>query len=129
MKLSDFNLSAKAENGFTFNLLHPVDKSELDASVTVRGSDSATYRNAFAAIFKGLSKDSSDAEMLKAGAQLLAAATVGWSNITDEKGNEIKFSMDKAVEIYSDIGFDWIVNQVKDAVEKRNNFFLMPAKV
>jgi len=129
LKLSDFNLSAKAENGFTFNLLHPVDNSELDATITVRGSDSAIYRNAFAAIFKGLPKESTDAQILAAGAQLLAAATVGWNNITDEKGNEIKFSLEKAVEIYSEIGFDWIANQARDAIEERNNFFLMPAKV
>ena len=128
MKLSDFNLSAKAENGFTFNLLHPVDGSELDATMTVRGSDSATYRNAFAAIFKGLPKESTDAQILTAGAELLSAATVGWSNITDEKGNEIKFSTEKAIEIYSDIGFDWISNQTRAAIEERNNFFLMPAK-
>lgn len=121
MKLSDFDLASQAEAGFDLTLKHPVTRESLDAVIRVVGADSKTYRNAAVALAQSMSAKAEYDERVKAGAKLLAAATLDWSNIEDDRGKEMPFSKEKAAEVYAQ--FDWIAGQVRSAIENRANFF------
>ena len=56
-------------------------------------------------------------------AETLAGCIVGWTGLSDEDGNPLPHSYDKALEILLDPRFTWINQAVDGAIETRQNFF------
>lgn len=126
MDLAQYDITEKAERGADLVLAHPVTGEPLDAVITLVGHDSAAYRNklrdfAQQQISKGKGKPKLDLDASeKQAAELLAACTIGWSNI-DEGGKAIPFSREACIDVYRK--YRWIREQVDAFVGDRGNFF------
>lgn len=131
MDLNDLNLSASAELGATLNLEHPITCEPLEhdgkpLSIKLAGTDSAAYKNKQRefqnkriqkmAKRRKVDLNSTDHEECA----LLAACTLGWSNIFDGK-EKLEFSVEAAEKLYAKYG--WIKEQVDEFIGDRNNFF------
>ena len=54
-------------------------------------------------------------------ALMLAKCTASWKNL-EWDGEQVPFSEEKAYEIYSDPGFEWLLDQVDNFVHSSRNF-------
>jgi len=123
-----FNLDAlesapKAEAGRPLELLNPDTGEKLGITITLRGSESSTYRSTFRAQvdrrMNNRQTKTTMATMESDAIDLLAACTVGWSGILI--GNqEFPFSHDNAVALYT--RFAWIKRQADAFVSEEANF-------
>ena len=52
----------------------------------------------------------------------LAAYTLGWTGLTDENGVDVPFSAAKALELYEDEEYAWLVNQLQAALWDQDRF-------
>jgi len=52
----------------------------------------------------------------------LSAFTLGWTGLTDENGDTVPFSTAKALEIYEDDEYAWLVDQLQTALNERDRF-------
>ena len=107
-------------------LKHPVSKSELEGmTISVSGHDSATFKNAIKERAKAqMSRKSADVDFIandKEAVELLAKCTTGWTGIT-EGGKELPFSLANAIYIYTK--YNWIREQIDNAIGDRANFFM-----
>jgi len=62
--------------------------------------------------------EDAEAERLKN----LAAATLGWSGYCDDAGQPVPFSQPAALELYSDSGMLWLVEQIESAMGAKDRF-------
>ena len=117
MDLFEFDLDSAAENGAEMFIHNPVTGEKTDASITLKGADSHTFRNAAMEIAEGdLGRD----EYIDRMADLLAAVTVGWKGI-EWDGKPLKFSQKEAKRIY--IERAWLRNDIDAFISERSNFF------
>ena len=126
MELSQLNLRENANKGFAFKPKHPVI-GETDLEITVLGSDSDAYRAASVELqrkVKDVEKPTED-QATAWGAELIASIVTGWKGITSD-GEPVPFSPEKAAELFSDTGFDWLVLEIRRAIEDRANFTKAP---
>lgn len=52
----------------------------------------------------------------------LAEFTLGWTGLTDDTGAEISFGKAKALEIYENDDYAWIVDQLQLALNEKERF-------
>jgi hypothetical protein len=127
--LSNFDVIAGANAGFTFTLANPKTKKPLDVTITVLGTDSAKYqelqteqnrRRTEKIANKGRQDGTITMDEFRAdGIELLAVCTTGWENMVFN-GEPVEFSVDAAIELYT--RFPWLAEQVDAAVSERANF-------
>lgn len=119
MNIFEYDLSTAAEEGFTLTLRDPLTGKDTDAEITVIGSDSKAYRRAKAEAMRKAAK-AKDSDTDELSADVYAACIKDWDNLTDEKGEPIPFSQEKARELLG--RFPWFMDQVGYAVDTRGNF-------
>lgn len=133
MELSNLNLSAAAEQGYTFNLTHPVTGEQLDGVVKVRGDKSKVVqsfaRNRIRAmqlrekVQKGKNKDTdlTIEELEDMAIESAIVRVITWSNVKLD-GEEIPFTKENAEMVLRD--YDWIRQQIQEHAEDLSNFRL-----
>ena len=52
----------------------------------------------------------------------LAAFTLGWSGLTNDTGAQVPFSPAKALELYEDDAYAWLVDQLQAALGEKERF-------
>lgn len=130
MDLSTLNVAAAADRGADLHLAHPSTGEPLYTEdgkpVTIRllGADSHEYRQRIRRLAnQNLNKKKRERQNLEQieeqAAELLAAITVGWSNIVLE-GETVECNVDNAKSLYLD--YAWIREQVDEFVGERANF-------
>jgi len=125
MELSNLMTGESHESGAEVNILSPVDGKPTDFFVTIKGSDSKTWRTAkkkqtsminehlrSGGKYEDLDYDGMDAEAL-------ADATVSWRGITKD-GKPYKFTRDNALALYNESPA--VVNQLLNFLTERANF-------
>ena len=123
MDIANLDLRKNAEAGLDLVINHPLTGDETDIIISVVGSDSRQYRQAYAeeirrAYTEKPSHDESDA-------RVYSQCITGWSGI-EENGKEVEFSPEAALNIFSK--YQWICDQVGLAVDARANFTKPPKK-
>lgn len=121
--LLGLDLKGFAEAGVSIQLKNPITNELLDSFISIKGADSADYKNAMIAAARSRSgADTPDHDL--EGAKMLALITTGWKglNLGDD---EIEFSIEEAEKLY--LRFGWISDQVFIAVNDRK-LFLVNAK-
>lgn len=133
MELSSLNLSAAAEQGYTFNLVHPVTGEKLDGTIKVRGDKSkvvqAFARNRIRAmqlrekVQKGKNKDTdlTIEELEDMAIESAIVRIITWSNIKKD-GEEIPFTKENAEMVLRE--HDWIRQQIQENAEDLSLFRL-----
>jgi hypothetical protein len=131
----DLNDIATADQT-TLDLLHPVTRAPLGATVILAGPEHPIRRQA---VFARQRK--ARAAMQKAGRVVLgdpeddeseavvhlAACTLGWNGITRD-GKPVDFTPGAAVQIYGDPRLAWLRDQVQAALDSRDLFITGSAK-
>ena len=134
MDLSNFNIEKAAELGADLNLIHPATGDEIktddDELVVIKllGTDSMIWRNKnrdlgrkrTAKVLRSRNKDVDLMATDKETCEMLAACTLGWSNI-EEDGEILEFSEDAAYKVY--MKHLWIREQADVFINERANFF------
>lgn len=128
--LATLDTVAGANKGFDVKIYHPGTLADLGITITVLGKDSDEFQKISRRQqkkrldriskggFRGATSLSSE-ETEKDGIELLAACTTGWTGVVI-KGEDVPFSIDNAVDLYSK--FPWIKEQVDTAIGDRANF-------
>jgi hypothetical protein len=132
--LSKNNFSTKADAGYEFELTSPETFEGTGVFITVRGDNSpavkAFSRRKFQeyqqreVVAKRKNKEVDpmtldDAEELAV--ENAVVRTIGWKGLGD-KGVEIPFSKEKAEEIFSTVGYEWIREAVIQESSNLRNF-------
>ena len=128
MDLKDLDVVAAANRGADVELVHPITREPLDATITILGRDSDEYRAAISeqARKRAQSRNKgaiSFAEADDGAMEILVACTIGWDGIV-ENGDPIQFSLAEARRIYKK--YPWIREQVDEALADRALF--LPSK-
>ena len=126
--LASLDTGAAANSGTDVVLRHPTTGEDTDIIIRVLGRDSDTFRKIETqqqrkrldkmAKTKKMSSVSLE-EVDEDAITLLAACTVGWTNVA-LNGEELPFSVNNAAMIYK--RFMWIREQVDMAIGDRANF-------
>ena len=108
-------------------MLDPVEDTETDFKIKLAGLDSYIYRNWIkTSLNKRLAKkkkrDFSFEESERSSVELLAALTLGWEGL-ELNGEDVPFSYEAALGLYSDPNNKWLREQVDEFVNDRSNFF------
>ncbi len=126
MELTNYDLAADAENGFSLELIDPKTGKKAGVTIEVIGSDSKVYRKAKNDSLRRMSKAIKDGKEIDndvESVKLYAPCVTGWSGFT-WGGESFEYSKDNAVKLLTQFG--WIIDQVSVAVEKRSNFTKKP---
>lgn len=152
MALNKYNTSEVANKGRAVALLSPADVTPIGIRFYVLGVDSKEFQR-FQRLWEKEDEEQQKKQPRRAyrpspelreerALTLLVAMTTGWDeDVLDEKGkvisvrNEIEleeskfvpFTPEAAREIYSDLGFRWIREQIDGEIGDRRDF-LPPAK-
>ncbi len=132
MDFAKYDTSKTSETGAELTVLNPETYEETDVKIRLAGTDSSVYRNfikrrAEERMKQGKKKqqsvdlDKSERE----GCELLAACTLGWQNVS-EKGQEVEFSKEAAIDLY--LKYKWLRDQVDSFIGDRANFFPKSSK-
>lgn len=78
----------------------------------------ARLREAFAKTGRFVVDEAGELEQL----EQLAALTLGWRGLSAADGTPLAFSAEAARALYADPGNQWIVRQLRDALEDRGRF-------
>lgn len=125
--LAALDIGAGAEAGFELQLRHPASRELLPMYITLRGQDSATWREVQrelerrrmeTAQRRGVPVVAADIE--DDTIELLARTTLGWRGEFTLEGQVLEFSTARAVDVYR--RFLWIREQVAAAGANRANF-------
>lgn len=132
--LGTLNATTAGNKGYELELLHPVSKKPLGIFITVLGKDSTAFREHtrdrvnerlrknFEAQRKGKDQPVPTVEQgEKETAELLAAVTVSWRNVTLD-GEALDCTPANAKRLYLAPGLSWIREQVDEAVADLGNF-------
>lgn len=153
MALADLNTGESANKGRAVPLIHPVQQVPIGIRFYVLGSDSKEYqriiRKQQAANLEKQKKTrrgiylSTPEEIEANSIELLTGLTTGWDeDIKNEageitgvrkeielnRGEFVPFSQEAAARIYSDLGFNWIREQIDGEIADRRDF-LPSAKI
>lgn len=111
---------------FDLVITHPVTFKPTDIVITLVGGDSKEYRNGQAEQFREAAKSKSgkpeDFDYIP-----YLRCVKGWKGLEFE-GEELEFSFEKAVELFTDDKWLWIYNRIVEAVINRLNFMEKPKK-
>ena len=131
--LSAINLTAAADKGAEFELVHPVTSEPLGVFITVLGKDSDVFQSNIKnrvnekmrkeAVLSKVSRNTGIRTVEQGEAEnveLMALCTIGWKNVTWE-GVELPFSFTNAQMLYRERS--WILEQVDTAVGNIELFF------
>lgn len=126
-----FDLNSIQEvNTAKVELVHPLTKAPLGASITLAGPEhpqrkklifdrQRKLRASFAK--KGRIDFSDPTEDEEDEIDLLAACTLGWDGIA-ENGKAVEFSKAAATDLYGKPELSWLRAQVREALDNRENF-------
>jgi RNA-splicing ligase RtcB len=129
LDLSSIDVIKDSNTGTEITLYHPISGKDLTTKIRIVGRDSDVFKSTQAEQgrkrmekaqkggFRGASVSQSQVE--KDGIDLLAACTVGWSNLKVD-GQLVPFSTANAAIIYAN--YPWIKEQVDMAVADRALF-------
>lgn len=140
MSLANLNLVAAANAGFVVTIVHPVDRTPLKGAdgkpleIQLLGRDAdvvvAKQREQRNKLVEEASKKipfSAAAQDLR-DAELLATATIGWSNIPKawltpggDDETPAEFSESNALQLYTNPGVNWLREQIVEAFDTRGN--------
>ncbi len=126
MDLTKLSVRKATSKPATLHLKHPFTGEMLEAdgkpvTIDLLGAESDAVRAKAKEIEKrrAAGVEMTDAE---AGAEMLSAITVGWSNIGLGSDDELAFSPENAKRLYLDPDAEWIVEQVRPFSLTRKNF-------
>lgn len=128
MDLSNYDLTADAEKGFTINVYDPVTLEPSDIDIDIIGAESTAYRVAKSNGLRDVAKRTQNGENVDTDieeAKIYATCITGWKNLALD-GAELEFTLENATKVL--IRFAWLRDQVAAAVEKRANFTKLPAR-
>lgn len=118
MEIKDIYTLEDHEAGSDIVITDPRTGKDTDFVITVMGVDSKAFRKANGAAMRKvlMQKDiDTDSET----AEVLASITLGWKGLTDN-GEEVEFSKDKAIALYTNAPY--IADQVNVFIGNRKNF-------
>lgn len=132
--LNQLNLTEQGEAGFTLQLLHPIDRNELEGmTIRIRGDKSKTVE-AFERkrikelqkrekMLKGKSKDTDFTveELEDMAVEAAVVRIMGWTGMKED-GEDLNFSAENAAYLMRK--FAWMREQVREAAEDLDNFRL-----
>lgn len=132
--LSNLDLQAQADNGFTLQLLHPIDNTDLPGmTIRIRGDKSRAVETFERARIKDIQKrekmrkgknqdlEFTMEELEQMAIEAAVVRVVGWTGFT-ENGNEVAFTEENAKTVFAK--YKWIRDQVREAAEDLDNFRL-----
>ena len=132
MDLKKYNLTERADNGATLDLVDPITGETLEGvTFMLLGTDSAAYREhtrgiqraRIAKLAKSRSKSLDLSVSEREEAETLAVCTIGWEGIKYGEV-ELEYSHDAAVQLY--LNHPWIKDQVDAFIGDRANFLAQP---
>lgn len=124
--LANLDPSKAANEGFEFELIHPVTKAPLGQFITIYGRDSDTYQDLQhdrfnetmrARMANGEGKIKTSQEIDAQELELLVACTKGFRNVNFS--GELSFTHANAIKLYS---VAWVRQQVNTAINDIGNF-------
>jgi hypothetical protein len=136
MSLAELNTKETAEQGVDVEILHPKTNTPIGVTITVLGTDSATFR----AISRRQQNRRTEnmrhrrgnatiaAEELEAEAlDILTACTKSWrtgdrDEIEVKTGEWLKCTPENVKRLYGDDGFSWLREQIDREIGDRTNF-------
>lgn len=126
MDLGRLSPRKAASAGAVLHLKDPVTNEPLmdgddPVTITLLGADCQDLRDARRDIERRRAEGEEISED-QAGAELLAAITVGWSGIGLHSNEALPFSRENAIRLYLDPDADWICGQVGPFSRNRRNF-------
>lgn len=99
-----------------------------DTGITIElyGADTDVYSQATADLLSARAKMPDDSgqktqQARKAIAEMYATCTAGWEGL-DWKGEELLFSHENALMLYSQEGIKWLLDQIRKFINDRQNF-------
>lgn len=114
MELKSLYTAESHENGAEIRIKNPIDGSDTDFYIKIRGIDSKAYRQAVRKQQKEILDDTEGhAE------RLLASITIAWRGLTDN-GQDVEFSEERAEQLY--LNSPGIARQVDREAANRANF-------
>jgi hypothetical protein len=147
MALVDLNTGTLANNGRAVELLHPSQQIPIGIRFFILGSDSKEFRRIIRKQQSDLLEKQKKTrrgvyletpeEKEANGLELLVGLTSGWEeDVKDETGKVISirsdielntgefvpFSQEAVTRIYSDLGFNWIREQIDAEIGDRRDF-------
>jgi|DEB0MinimDraft_10_1074344.scaffolds.fasta_scaffold36480_2 hypothetical protein len=114
MDLKELYTLESHEEGAEIQIKSPIDNELTDFFITVKGIDSKSYRNAIRKYHRSILDDKEGGEI-----DLLVAITMDWKGLMDN-GKEVKFSAEKAKELYTNAPS--VASQIDQFVANRRNF-------
>jgi len=127
MDISKFNTTVASDKAQKMHLTDPFtgetlfDEEGNTLDFYLYGIQSTAARNALADRERRSNKKKlNNEESRRLGAEFLAALTKGWSKNLESNGEPIKFTTEKAVDLYMDQ--DWIGQQVITFVNNLENY-------
>ncbi len=109
--------------GVTFELAGP----EHPDRKRITFAQSRKFMKAYAKTGRAEMPEPEDAEAQKK--ENLAAFTLGWKGLIDDKGVSIPFSKQAALDLYQDPEMAWLVDQLDTALGDKELFITRSAKV
>lgn len=133
LDLSKLNVNKQSEEGYEFELLHPVTNEPVGAKITIRGEQSSTVRNYSKKKYNEYKLREQQAkrrgreveELTLDEAEELAvesavARIIGWSGITEDGKKELAFSPENAAIVLKE--HSWIRDAIMEASQNLANF-------
>lgn len=108
--------------GVTFELAGP----EHPERKRITFAQSRKFMKAYAKTGRAEMPEPEDAEAQKK--DNLAAFTLGWKGLVDDKGVDIAFSKQAALDLYRDPEMAWLVDQLDSALGDKELFITRSAK-
>lgn len=127
--LSEMDTETAASMGSELILRHPVTDEELrdedgPVAITLYGADSKKFKAAASAIAEANQRKKRKVTTLAVQEQnavkVLAAVTMGWSNMCLDEAGALEFNRQNVIDVYTK--FSWIREQVDEFIADRSNF-------
>lgn len=138
--LASINTGAAADRGATVNIQHPISGAALGIEITVLGSDSREFkrlqREQQNRRLKNQAKNRGKLKLTAEELEEESLATIcalviawrqknddgSWKNTLTINGQELECNDDNKRRIFSDLGFNWLREQVDEEIGDRDSF-------
>lgn len=127
MKLDRFDSISLAERGVELPLLDPITREDSGAALILYGADSSICKSIEKEIVarnKARARAASPDEITEDAIEKVARLTKGWRGL-EENGEELRFSVEKAKEIYRK--YPELFDRAATFIFTRANFFQKPS--
>lgn len=122
MDFGKFDLAAQSEAGYVYHVADPLGMPMFQdgepVTITVCGSDSATYKNRQRELAR--ENTGKDVDRDAVAMDMLVACTMDWSGILWD-GEDLEFTPENARRLYAK--HEWLRENVSGAILDRANFF------